>query len=322
MKKTICIILVVVLLAFCGCNVNETKFTDPENESQENNTNEFGNNDTDYDSGKEYTALTSQLIDMTFDECIAMSTDIVKATYTGDVITNGFYSDLLFTVNDTYKSSDTVTQIHVRLTENTFCDDESDNQGDIGGYIAGQSYILLLERFVSVYFDYDVYLPLVNTHITEAGNANGSTLEAHSGMQSVANTDAVIQHIVKTIDGGCDTSSVKGDYIKSIALDDIVNGSDLIVKVMVDSHVKHNELNGTDVYTCHIDKIYKGTVTNFETQIFFFEDSVEEGQSYIVMLDDRDSDYYTLSSKNSVYSADQTIESRIYSLVHIARSLP
>lgn len=104
------------------------------------------------------------------------------------------------------------------------------------------------------------------------------------------------------------------DYIHSDVPEEIAEGSEYIVKVTVNGEPSRT---GSDrgIYSCDVIESYKGNVPD-SIRVLLFYDSVEEGSEYYLFLTKNDkSVYYTISSKNSVYSADNVEISRVVSSI-------
>ena len=167
-------------------------------------------------------------------------------------------------------------------------------------------YILPLTYFDSVYFDSPYCDVICDTVISCGGGiiksifVNGSAVEMSEELITV---DDFTQYANSVEDR---SSSLSGGYITSTLLSDIIEQSDYIVKAVIDHEpLRSGEDRG--MYTCNLVQCYKGEVEETFEAVFMY-DSVEVGKEYYFFLTkpDANSVFYIVSSKNSIYSSDDT----------------
>ncbi len=236
-----------------------------------------------YDGEPRQTVASGQL-QLSFEEMLAASTNIVVATYTGERETHGIYEDLTFSPERQIKGTGLEAEFHVRNPD-----------GTAGGYAQGETYCLLLEKHVSVYNPYDVYVPLRSTPL-KGGEAES--------------LETVLAQTVDT------SKTVGRAFIESDDLSEIVRNSPLVAEVVPTALTGSNENNRTERYACDVRSVWKGRIPASEAEILFTAGTVAVGEPYIVLLADPDGAvYYVLSSKKSVYPAEAEIAGQIGLLV-------
>ncbi|MDE7193724.1 MAG: hypothetical protein K2O14_07105 [Oscillospiraceae bacterium] len=240
---------------------------------------------------------------ITLEEAISESNCVVRAKY---VSFDEFdeYVDYRFRVIDIYKGS-ADEEIMIRWGKEF--SDETERVFDEG------EYILPLKYVNSVYYDYPYYnvvghivIPCDTDGGIQAVAVDGIMMETPSELSSVDRAAALVASVE-------DTSDIFfKDYIHSDIPEEIAEGSEYIVKVVVNDNPSRT---GSDrgIYSCDVIESYKGDVLD-SIQVLLFYDSVEAGGEYYLFLSKNEkSVYYTISSKNSVYSADNAEISEVVS---------
>lgn len=240
---------------------------------------------------------------ITLEDAISESNCVVRAKH---VSFDEFdeYVDYRFHLIDIYKGS-ADDEIIIRWGKEF--SDETERVFDEG------EYILPLKYVNSVYYDYPYYnvvghivIPCSTDGGIQAVAVDGVMAEAPSELSSVDKAAALVASVE-------DTSEIFfKDYIHSDVPEEIAEGSEYIVKAVVNDDPSRT---GSDrgIYNCDIIESYKGDVPD-SIQVLLFYDSVESGGEYYLFLSKNEkSVYYTISSKNSVYSADNAEISRVVS---------
>lgn len=264
-------------------------------------------------SSSEASAVQSDIVFMswseeaqiTLDEAISESNCVVRAEY---VSFDEFdeYVDYRFRVIDIYKGS-ADEEIIIRWGKEF--SDETERVFD------EEEYILPLKYVNSVYYDYPYYN--VVGHIVIPCDMNGDIKAAAIDgiMTEIPRELSTADKAAALVASVEDTSDIFfKDYIHSDIPEEIAEGSEYIVKAVVNDNPSRT---GSDrgIYTCDIIERYKGDVSD-SIQVLLFYDSVEAGGEYYLFLSKNEkSVYYTISSKNSVYSADSEEISQVVSMV-------
>lgn len=322
--ELIAILLSIVLSCvwiLSGCNnTNE----EPHSYNSENDESSIINGENEkYDSENTGTGISSRVKYMSFEDTLATATDIMVATYTGRTERHGIYYDLEFIPVKQIKGTAVDGNIHVRICEQSV----SVVDRDIGyvvspsRYETGANYVLVLEKFISVYNLYDLYLPLNNILIESGekptmyndsfvGDFSASRIEGKSSTE-------ILEYIEDFQLKGEDVSQVVGyDYIRSTNLADVVSSSSVVIEIVPVELLGANENNDTERFVCNITNSLKGDMREGQITIIFVADTVDIGSKYIVMLERLgDSDYYILSSKASVYANDGAISEKVKTMI-------
>lgn len=253
------------------------------------------------------TAFTtwSEIEQLTLEEALSESDCVVRAKYEAMEEFDDF-AEYRFRLVDTYKGN-ADDELRIRW--------DKDFSDDFEPVFGEGEYILPLLYINSVYFEYPFYN--VTGHViipcdTEGGIKSVSigdiTASAPSGLSTAENVAALAANVEDTSDIFFE------DYVHSDIPEEIAEGSEYIVKALVNDNPSRT---GDDrgIYNCDIVERYKGDVPD-SIRVLLFYDSVEEGGEYYLFLSKNEkSVYYTISSKNSVYSADNAEIAKIAAAV-------
>lgn len=251
----------------------------------------------------------------TFEEYLSLATNIVSATYTGNYTTTDAYQDLVFTPISQIKGNNLVEDFHIRIYHNktTFINGTNISYTSSPTlYTAGETYILVLERRISVYQPYDIYLPLGNIRIVDSANAtmyNNADIAVHSNSKdAVSAAPSIVSYINDYVKNDTHIAQPTGrEHIRSTDLNNIVSGSSIIAKVTPIKYVGGSQNNDTDRYLCTVDSVIKGDLSQETVTIIFISDTVTVNSQYVVMIEQLGtSTFYTLSSRNSVYPVNNS----------------
>ncbi len=247
--------------------------------------------------------IWSEVEQLTLEEALSESDCVVRAKYESLEELEDYVEYRLRLV-DTYKGS-ADDELIIRW--------DKDFSDEFGPVFDEGEYILPLLYINSVYFEQPFYN--VTGHIiipcdTDDRIKNVSivdiTVDAPSELSAAGNVAALAASVE-------DTSEIFfKDYILSDVPEEITEGSEYIVKVTVNGKTSRT---GSDrvIYNCDVIESYKGNVPD-SIRVLLFYDSVEEGSEYYLFLSKNEkSMYYTISSKNCVYSADNVEISRVVS---------
>lgn len=185
-----------------------------------------------------------------------------------------------------------------------------------------QSYLLLLQRWTSVYDDGYSFGFVSDSLIIPIGENGksylapsdslmyGSDLSNHLGSTEIEDkfdNGTFEQYAVNVSKGN---PMVYGDdYIKSSDMSEVICGSEYILEIEVESVVSQSFSGDRETCICEVISVYKGSYAEKTSKIIFPADKIELGGIYIVAVNAGDSQVYlTMSSKNSIYSLDQKDE--------------
>ena len=178
--------------------------------------------------------------------------------------------------------------------------------GDDKQMFSEGEYIIPLTYLDSVYFD-SPYCDITCDTVISCGGGiiksafvGGSAVEISEELRTVNDFSRYANSVEDR------SSSLSMGYITSTSLSDITEQSDYIVKAVIDHEpLRSGEDRG--MYTCNLVQCYKGEVEETFEAVFMY-DSVEVGKEYYFFLtkSDVNSVFYIISSKNSIYSSDDT----------------
>lgn len=270
-------------------------------------------------SASEGFMINRNVMYLTFEETIALATNIVKAQFQS-ITDCGNYYEYKFLIETQIKGNIEEEYLYVYSDKNVQITVPEkgivfDNQEN---YTVGTSYILILERHVSVYYDHDRYLVLSGTFFpTEDMSAfriyGNETLNAHSQLKSINTND--LQSFTNYISTEVSKNPLKESnyygtpYITDENIKDIVSGSNYVVRLIPKEQVRTFADNRTAIYQCELVKQYKGTIVVSSIDVKFVLGTVSVDNEYIVALNDSAvKDLYIISSKSSVMNVDKENE--------------
>ena len=291
-------------------------------ENHDNKTYSYNAGDSSYIyDGRHYSA-TIDTAYFTFEESMDIATNIVLAEYVGKE-DKGRYCEFLFNIQKQYKGNLTENYLYVyRIKADVHIAEKGYSYNSLPNYVEGKSYVLLLERSISVYNEHDHFLPISGT-LLPADNLND--LRIH-GRQPLLSHSSMTKSDIKTfqrfesyITKRVKASSLPGKeysgipYIKSNDIETIVKESDYIVRLK--PKTQGDVLaDATVICECELIKQYKGKINKELIEVKFFKNTVDIDSEYIVaMTETVMTDRYVLSSKNSVMGVDK--ENQILSLL-------
>lgn len=312
MKKSIVLILFFIICFMCSCT----------SENHDNKTYSYDAGDCSYFYDGKYHLATIDMSYFTFEESMDIATNIVLAEYVGKE-DKGHYCEFLFNIEKQYKGNLTENYLYVycRKAEVNVAE-KGYSYNSLPNYVEGKSYVLLLERSISVYNEHDHFLPISGT-LLPADNLND--LRIH-GRQPLLSHSSMTKSDIKTfqrfesyITKRVKASSLPGKeysgmpYIKSNDIETIVKESDYIVRLK--PKTQGDVLaDATVICECELIKQYKGKIDKELIEVKFFKNTVDIDSEYIVaMTETVVTDLYVLSSKNSVMGVDK--ENQILSLL-------
>ncbi|MCL1807846.1 MAG: hypothetical protein FWG31_09110 [Oscillospiraceae bacterium] len=160
-------------------------------------------------------------------------------------------------------------------------------------YNKGEEYILIMNVNDSLFYDYPLYVLVSNIYIP-----------AKSIERGTINENRIPDDVLSVIENAkISKNSNKRNYIESNDIKTIVAETDIIMEVKI-IEVEEGLFNG-NVYYCEVINIIKGGIISTDkgkVLISLIKDSVEVGETYIVMVNavSEDSFIYVQSSRKSI----------------------
>lgn len=322
-------------------NYSETVCEKPDSGSSPENT---LNNSTD-DSLLQNECSTNMQQEMiseyfTFEELLMLSTDVLVGEFVKQYDSDE-YTVYEFSVIKRFLGEGANDIVHIYANKADILIPErnitySDNAQK---YVPGEQYLLITERFSTVYDENDKYAVLgglyfpINT-LSES-KIYGQTLSAHSKSFDVAleNDSASVEKLCDFITSKIktnDTKPIGPNYLLTTELSEVVKKSTYVVQLKLDSIAIDADDRCT--YECTVIKDYKGNLKKTTICATFSKGTVQLSKNYIVALEElagTNMIYFTLSSKNSVWTVDvenlvvatlKTVET--YSLITVTQTYP
>ncbi len=187
-------------------------------------------------------------------------------------------------------------------------------------FTQGKSYILILDSGdLDIYDPHRPYLLMREIiipvdDISKSTMYGGQPLLKHSSMSEevLSEYSLFIEYLnsrIKEYDAS--EPPVDRKFIVSEKTDDVVSGSDYIIKIKIVDADDYIFDERVERYQCEILTEYKGEIDLNKVEINFFPGTVEVGKEYIVAINSISpniDDLFYLSSKNSVFSLENETE--------------
>ncbi len=326
------IYLLLTMLFLAGCSVNAvSKQTESTDTGSEETTTEdiIGSSEeidlgsetelpSDFETEEKYTASFVHGSYYSFEEGIDMASYVVEARCI-NIYVDAQYTYAVFeklnNIKGEVKEETFIVRANRRAT--IYVEDLYIYTNDyVKTYCIGNDYVLVMDRYVSVYNDYDyysilggIYIPKDNISAAEMFG-NGSLYVTAENKECLdAGYDDFINYIKELVKENPTGTGGNGcDYIRSDKLDDIVRETKTILKIKMGYHHAVGTSRDREECFCTVIEVLKGTLTKEEVTILIPVGIAVTDDEYLVMLYSRieDSGYYTMSSKNSVYRWDDT----------------
>ena len=346
MKKATSLLLIICfLISFSACNIkndiedrNSEKQFDTEKqvdtEKQESTEKEKPSDDTDdsnsldnIEPDTDYDEIRNEVecIYMTLEEVIPSATDIVKARYLRATMDNHMRCYYEFEVTESLRGlglEETIT-VGVLVADCYIPDRDISFSTYSSRYEQGKEYLLLLQRWTSVYDDEYIFGFVSDSLVIPIGEDGkgylasgeslmyGSDLSNHLGSTEIADSfekGTFEQYAVNVVK---DNVMVHGkDYIESTDISEILHGSEYVLEVEIKNVDSEYISDNRITCRCEIVSVIKGAFTEVATSVTFPAGPIEVGDTYIIAVNTSSGSqrYLVMSSKNSVYSIDQKEE--------------
>lgn len=162
----------------------------------------------------------------------------------------------------------------------------------------GKVYMIFLEQIDSVYSDVQQY-GFIQPQKKQLTAEDDGWQKQHDDVKAILESNPQLYQN----DGEEKTFTLSND------MDEILNCSAHIFKVRVDNVFTESTIAPTTVYECSVTATLKSKPVNDNGNLLInmFNDTVEVGKEYIVLLSDaqESAPVYTLSSRNSVYTPEE-----------------
>ncbi|MCI8627801.1 MAG: hypothetical protein HFI40_16280 [Lachnospiraceae bacterium] len=225
-------------------------------------------------------------ISLSYPEMVSQATHILNAEYLG-METTEYGTELMFRPSTLYKGEIEDEIIYVSL----FLDEDKRQEAN---YDPGTCYLLFLEKNKSVYDEHDKYVQLGELYIPETEEAWNVYYEE---MQTAIETERSVA-----------PESYGNEFTDSGNIKEVLAIANHIFLIEVESVYVESTKAPTTVYECRVKK----TILNPPLQegsifITFYNDTVEIGSEYVVLLSDatKTAPIYTLASRQGVYTWEE-----------------
>ena len=332
--RRIAILMIAIAFLLCGCDAIVKELDETTKHNIESSSEEIKGNDANIEvGGTEFRNLATCTY-MTLEELISNATnvtDIIKAKFVHVTKErNGTYSYVFEVVENVRGLGDektiTVTDLAV--------DCEVTDRGIVFStydvpYKQNKEYLLLLIRSVSVYstgYSFSFLNPSLVIPLSDDRNADllsdesrlyGDLLSKHLGSKSIPDVALKGSFEEYLLDAMESNPFVNGDYVLSADMTEILRESDFVLEVVI-KYIHDNPMFAKDRLVCDCEvfsslkgefKLPNGEYSPEMPMIIFPLGDYKVGDSYIVCVFSNDSStILTMSSKNSVFSADQKDE--------------
>lgn len=264
---------------------------------------------------------------MSFEEALSSATDVLTGKFVSytTVSDEVVYTELEFEVEEVLKGETDSEVIYVFEVPTlvSFSDMEESYLTATYDYTVGESYLLVLSRRVSVYYEHDryyqegeIYIPL-SEPTDSMMYTQPLTLHNTSGLSLADEEDLLssIEGILVSVaaEDNTESSAYFGSaYIDSEDISELAAASDYVFSVQTVELLVEGVYAQTETWICKIETLYKGdiseSVLSGRIYVVFFSGQVSAGEEYIVMASRSgpDSLIFTLTSENSVISCEDT----------------
>lgn len=236
--------------------------------------------------------IMTDIIEFSFEESVNYSSHIVDAEFLGFYY--GVLDELVFRVNNIYKGNfdDPNEIIYVHKLESTY----RLEPGEEEIYKIGKEYMLFLNLNASPYY-HDLYAQCGQLYMPEWDKDWDKThTDTKKVLSSAANSSK---------NDAEDGEQYTVPYTDSAEVNMLLEQSDSVFVVEPESIFSVPDGDITTVYRCKVKMVITGTPNNNGSILIpFFNDTVEIGEKYVVMLNStgEESEVYALSGINGVFS--------------------
>jgi len=224
----------------------------------------------------------------TFPEYVQQCSDIVDAECVGSENDEMEGLQIIFKVKKTYKGDAKENEL---LYVYPFADTAEAQKAP---YTTGEQYMLFLKKNISVYRKHDYYTQTGYIYLPETDETWQKThKETIALLKDSKYSNAVAPN--------------GNAYTTSSSVEDALEIAECVFVVRVKSSDFASQVQPTTSYECTVTKTIRNTPTNHgNITIVFFNDMVEVGKEYVVLLNHvgGESLYYSLVSKNSVFTLE------------------
>ncbi len=273
MKKILCILCVLSIIALCGCTGNNK----PANEDE-----------------VDYIYLSDPY---PYDKALAVCSNIIRAECVGETKDCNLKA-LVFNVKENIMGTTNGDKINVFMQ----------NVTEAGGldYKIGSEYVLFLMKGVTVYAENDRYYPCIRlffpldekTAVTYSGKP---LYELTDELDEKSDKEEILSYIRKEAEKTTPAEILGREFIRSEDREEILEKSQYIIKVRLNEKVDEYRASNSEDYTFELIEDIKGNFNGKQTRIKFTAGTVEEGKELTVAVQETSVDFLLyLTSKNSI----------------------
>lgn len=326
MKRFTCLsVFVVLVFLFTGCRasiVQQEELPSERNVTESQYVEERPQGDTTEGSpsGEDVSFVynSAESIYVPFEKLLKNTTDVVEGVFRDVSVVNGMYY-YEFSVTRSLRGKEIGSTVCVQ----SLPADEIILNTDITystyhiGYEKGHSYLLLLQRYSSVYTEEDRFsfvqdsliIPLDTLQGTSGSMQNmslyGSKLTDHMTSQEARHSlenGTFKAFILSSVEGN--PFDCGREYIHSTDLGSIMEGSQYVIKVRINGIAMESLTGDRITYRCSVENVYKGDLDKQTIEVTFPIDAAEVNDVCIVAVNELEGTAqknFVMSSKNSVY---------------------
>ncbi|NLI62232.1 MAG: hypothetical protein GX362_02345 [Methanosarcinaceae archaeon] len=280
--------------------------------------NEENSNKSNVSDSETIANVTAQKTFLTFPEAINLSDCIVVAEYLSYNTSNEYYTEYKFKIKDVLRGEVSENEIYLfevkgkNIVDNiNYVYETGNNQHD---YKVGNDYVLILEKTDSLFYDKTRYRSVTDIFIP-LNDIGKSTMYGKQISEIAVKGKKEFKDYINTFKNTStkDTKDTKKPYTESNDLKEIINESDLVLKVKITGLMVEGTLHNGNTYYCNVINVlkeddFKNLKENDNIRVTLMKGSVNVGEEYIVILNriNKKSLIFTQSSKRSVISLNDT----------------
>ncbi len=227
------------------------------------------------------------------EDVVFYATHILDATYLGTYTTK-YGTEFMFLPTKVYKGElSDKNQFAIYVTLRGDCEVSPHSPDDAEGipFKENKTYLLFLEKHISVYYEHDKFVPL--SEMVLASND--------------AKRDGYYEQVEAMIKNDSSSVAMHGlSFTESDNLDEVLEASDNIFVVKIESVIAESTFTPTTVYSCRVQQLVRdASDVPQDIWVPLFNDTVKVGGEYLLLLSAANDTkpVYSLSSRlHSVYA--------------------
>ena len=301
-KLTVLLTVIIFSILFISCNNSDER-----NQFSEENLSDVSNAasvETQKPTSKSHNSYISYV---ELEQCVNDATDIIKGRCLGITETENRI-EYEIEVVERFLGEEEIKSL---LITSDF------KRERMSRYENGKEYYLILVKRSNVYknsINYSDFSGVVYIPSDDIVNAKyyGSPLVEHTDGQSICNEKELVDYLKSLIEKRDPTldRGIGAEFLTETDMESIVKKSEFVLEIKIENFIDKSEI--VDVYECKIVSILKGNVEKeSNVRIFFFPDTVDVGEEYVLALTEVDN-FFVFSSRNSLFSVDDINEIQEY----------